>query len=297
MRWLKKSNVERVDPGYFLFVAPLFALFVAFFIFPALRGLWLSFTDFDGIKSDYRFVGLDNYIRIIARDKSYWASYGNTIIFTLVFTLGVNAVALTVAILLDRGSRLDSVSRLFIFLPNVLNYVVIGTVWFFILGKFSTYLAELTGWGLFRIGWISDPRIAIYSAAAVAIWNGTGWFMLIYLAALQSIPGDVIEAARVDGSAGLHTFYHIKLPFLWSAVSVSLFIGITRAMKEFGLIYSMTGGGPGGATQTVLINIYDSSFSSMRYGYGIAKSMLLILVLLTIGALQMKLTGRKEIKE
>lgn len=286
------TSIERVDASYFLFIAPILLLYTVFFIFPAARGLTLSFTNFNGLSPDYSFVGLRNYARLL-NDRSYWGSYANTVVFTLMFMVGANLIALVVAGLLSTPTSLNGVSRVLFFLPHVLNFVIVGTVWFFILGRLATQLSETLGAGFMQPGWISDPGLALPSAAGVAIWHATGWFVFIYLAAYQAIPSDVLEAAEMDGSVGLHRFVHVKLPFLWPTISVGLFLALTRAMKEFGLIFNLTGGGPGNATQTVLINIYQSSFASTRYGYGLSKSMTLVLVLVILGLVQRHLTSRK----
>lgn len=288
------SRRYRLD--YFVFTVPLFIIFGVFFLVPLGQSFYLALTDFNGVSQNATFIGLNNFVRIFTRDFSYWDSYVRTILFTLVYTVVANLSAIALAAALSRGIPLERTSRVLFFLPNVLGLIIVGSVWFFILGKFSRFLGEATGLSFFMTSWLGDPGWALLTCAMVNSWQAAGWFMLVYIAGFQSVPGEVMEAAAMDGSSGLHRFWFVTLPFLMPSVTISLFLSLTTGLKTFDLVYALTGGGPGNATETVLLNIYTSSFDSMRFGYGVAKSLILTLIISGIGLLQIWLTKRQEVQ-
>lgn len=286
---------RRHDLAYFAFILPAFALFLLFFIVPFATGIGYSLTNWNGIARNPVFVGLDNYVRLFTRDRVFWNAFRTTLLYTAGHVVLVNVSAFLLAVILTWPILFKRSLRVVFFLPNVLSLVVVGQIWAFLMGQASRDLFEATGLGLFAIGWISNPNIAIWSVVLASTWQAAGWFMLIYVAGLESIPRELMEAARVDGAGGVRIYVRVVIPLLVPAITIGLFLTLINALRVFDIVYAMTQGGPGFATQTVILNIYDTTFNSSLYGYGTAKSMVLVVVIAVVAFFQVCLLKRREV--
>lgn len=216
---------------------------------------------------------------------------GFTLFFAFFSVIGINLVAFGLALALDTGLKGQKIYRTLFFLPNVLSMVIVALIWSML---FVQLLPALTGIDK----WISDPAKTPWLLVLVAIWQGAGYYMIVYLAGLQNIPTDVLEAATIDGASGWQKFKYIKLPLLLPAITISLFLTIANALKSFDLIYAMIGS-TGYATGTVpfVMDIYFDAFAQKKAGLATAKAMLLFLVIFAVTGLQLFLMKRKEVEQ
>lgn len=289
---MKKSQY---NAEYMFFIFPAFLLFCIFFIVPFFSGFYYSLTDWNGIAVNPTFVGLKNYIRIFEKDKPFWSAFLTTLKYAAGHVFFVNLLAFVLAVILTKPIIFNKTLRVFFFLPNVLSLVIVGQIWSFLFGEASGELGRITGISFFSIGWLSNPDIAIYSVIIASIWQSAGWFMLIYISGLEAIPMEIIEASKMDGVKGLKTYTTVILPLIVPSITVSLFLTLINSLRVFDIVYAMTQGGPGYATQTVILNIYYTTFNSSLYGYGTAKSMILVLAIFTVSFFQVYFLKKKEV--
>ena len=268
-------------------VLPALALFGTFIVWPAGEALHTSLyaepTEGDA------FVGLENYRRMAA-DPVFWIAMKNNVLFilcNLVFQVGVGTVF---AALLDQGIRRGSTAiRTIIFAPLVIAPVAIGVIWAMLLEpNFGLLRQTFNALGLPfpRQGLLGDPDLAFPSIVAVGAWNYIGFMMTIMLAAMQGIPRDLYEAARLDGSSALQTFWHITLPGVRGALILCSLIVIVGSFKTFELVYVLTRGGPGNTTQVLGTYIVEAAFQLFRPNYAAGMSVVVLLVAILFGSLQ-----------
>ncbi len=285
--------VRQTQPAVW-FVAPALALLAVFFFLPVLGALLLSFTDFDiyaiGDLSTLRFVGLDNYLRLL-QEPLFWTALGNTAYFVLVGGPLSVGVSLAAALLVNaRLVRFKPVFRTALFLPVITTLVAVAVVWRYLyhprFGLFNHLLGSI---GLGPVDWLGDPAWAMPAIILMAIWKNFGFNMVIFIAGLQSIPERLYEAARIDGAPAWQQFRHITLPMLGPTflfVSVMTMIGYFQLFAE---PYVMTQGGPENATLSVVLLMYQEGFRWWNIGYASAIAFVLFLVILAATALQLRL--------
>ncbi|MDE5898353.1 MAG: sugar ABC transporter permease [Treponemataceae bacterium] len=215
---------------------------------------------------------------------------GFTLFFAVFSVIGINVIAFALALALDTGIRGQKVLRTIFFLPNVLSMVIVALIWSML---FNQLLPSVTG----IREWISDSAKTPWLLVLVAVWQGAGYYMIVYLAGLQNIPTDVVEAAKIDGASGWHRFRFITLPLMIPSMTISLFLTIANALKSFDLIYSMIGQ-QGYATGTVpfVMDIYFDAFSKKQAGLATAKAMVLFLVIVLVTGVQLYTMKRKEVE-
>ncbi len=279
-----------------LFVGPALALVTAFFLVPVLGGLALSLTDFDlyaiGAPGTARWVGLRNYAEAL-RNPVFWQAARNTLYFVLVGGPLSVAVSLAAALLLNaRTVRLRGLFRTIYFAPVVTMLVSVAIVWRYLLHpRYGLINHGLEAVGLPGVDWLGDPHWAMPAIVLLSVWKNFGYNMLIFLAGLGSIPGELYEAAAIDGASAARRFRHITLPGL---APVFLFVGVTTMIGNFQLFaepYVMTQGGPLGATRTLMLLTYEEGFRWWRMGVASALAALLLLITLAGALAQTRLKG------
>ncbi len=277
-----------------LFCLPALVVYALFKLFPAGAGLVYALTDWNGLNRDYDFVGLRNFAEIF-HDRYYWDSVLFTCKYTAVMVVVSNVLALGLAVAIESRRRAKGFFRTVFYMPNMISMVIGGYMWMFIFTKVLYYLADNYGMKFLDRSWIGDPRYSFIAICVVAAWGAVGYLMIIYMAALQGVPRELKEAAAIDGAGGWISFWKIVLPMIRHAVTICVFWALNAGFQVFDVIYALTGGGPGRATQSVAINIYEEAFrGNIRYGYATAKSTVLFIIVLVITMLQLYLTGRKE---
>ena len=283
----RKKRREAVD--FIRFVFPMLALYTLFFIIPLFQTIGFSFTDYNGINPKREFTGLDNYIAVF-QDELFYNSMKFTELSALLLIVAANVLGFLLALALNRKIRSRNILRAVIFCPFIFNNVTVGFIWQFLLGRFMTDLYPMTGWEVFRIGWLSEESLVLYSVVAVKLWQSVGYFMVIYLAGLQLLPQDPVEASVIDGCTGIKQIRYITLPLMKPTIFVCLFLAVTESLNMFPLLMSLTNGGPGHASENISLYIYNEAFKSHRMGYASALAVVLTIAVSIVAALQMRLT-------
>ena len=284
----KKKRVREIT-DYIKFVFPMLILYILFFILPLFQTIGYSFTDYNGINPKKEFTGLTNYFDVF-QDKWFYNSMAFTGKSVLLMILLANVLGFLLALALNTKIRSRNILRAIVFCPFVFNNVTVGFIWQFLLGRFMTDLYTLTGWKVFNIGWLSDNSLVLYSVVFVKLWQSIGYFMVIYLAGLQLLPQDPLEAAVIDGCTGIKMIRYITIPLMKPTAFVCIFLAITESLNMFPLIMSLTNGGPGHASENISLYIYNGAFKSHRMGYASALAVILTIIMTIIAGLQMKLT-------
>lgn len=284
----KKKRVREIA-DYIKFVFPMLILYILFFILPLFQTIGYSFTDYNGINPKKEFTGLTNYFDVF-QDKWFYNSMAFTGKSVLLMILLANVLGFLLALALNTKIRSRNILRAIVFCPFVFNNVTVGFIWQFLLGRFMTDLYPLTGWKVFNIGWLSDNSLVLYSVVFVKLWQSIGYFMVIYLAGLQLLPQDPLEAALIDGCTGIKMIRYITIPLMKPTAFVCIFLAITESLNMFPLIMSLTNGGPGHASENISLYIYNEAFKSHRMGYASALAVILTIIMTIIAGLQMKLT-------
>ncbi|SFF41624.1 raffinose/stachyose/melibiose transport system permease protein [Paenibacillus algorifonticola] len=279
-----------------LFSLPvLICIAVAFYI-PFAMTIRYSLTKWNGISKHPKFIGLDNFKQIFMNDANFTSSAWFTIKYAVLYIVLVNVLAIGLAVLLDMKLRTTNWLRAAFFIPYILSLVIVGFIWKFIFMQGFESLGESTGWGIFDLSWLGTPGLAFVSILLVSIWQSIGFYLVIYIAGLQSVPGDLKEAATVDGAGPFRTFFNITLPLLAPSITIAVFMALTNSIKVFDVILSLTGGGPGGSTYSIAYDIYRDTFQNNLYGYGTAKALILFVAVLFITMIQLTLFKRREVE-
>ena len=277
----------------YLFLSPAMLLLTAFGILPLFVAAFVSFTNMNlaglGNWSRIRFIGTTNYTKLFS-DPDFWQSLGNTAFFALIGVPGVIILSLAVALMLNRGAgRFHRALRAFYFVPAITAIVAISLVWGYLYNTqfgLLNYLLSLID--VAPVQWLSDPLIAKFSVILVAVWRGTGLNIIIFLAALQAVPKEYLEAAEIDGANEWQRTIRVIIPLLRFAV---LFVTITTViawLQFFDEPFVLTQGGPLGATTSVSLFLYNQGFAASQFGYASAGSVVLFLIIAVITAMQLR---------
>ncbi|GGH23225.1 carbohydrate ABC transporter permease [Paenibacillus segetis] len=279
------------------FVFPALLCYVVFFLAPAFGGVWYSLTDWNGLNPNYSFVGLANYVEVFKQDPVFWDSLWFTLKFVIFMVILQNALAILLAVFIESKGRSKVWFRTIFFMPNMISMIIGGFMWMFIFTKVLPYIAEHTFLTFIDQSWIGDPAYSFFSILIVSLWGGVGYLMVIYIAALQGVPKTLKEAAEIDGASGVQVFKNVTLPMIFPALTIGLFVTLNNSFKVFDAVFSLTGGGPGRATQVIALNIYEEAFSmTSRYGYASAKAMILFLVVFIITMIQLRIMKKREVE-
>jgi raffinose/stachyose/melibiose transport system permease protein len=275
---------NRVYPFYF--VGGALFLYLVFFILPSVMGFFYAFTDWNSYSTDVNYVGLENFALIFSSGQGYLHYILNTIIFTTATIVLKTVIALALAVLLTRGvRRLAHVYRMLIYLPAVLPMIAVSLIFKSILnpadGLLNATLREV-GLGFLAQKWLVDLNLALPSVISVDTWKGVGYIMVIMIAGIEAIPKEYFEAADMDGASGWQSFLNITLPLLMPVLTVTTVLNLLYGLKVFDIVFVLTNGGPGHATDTVYTIIFDE-FSKGRYGVATALSSLLFVVMVGLG--------------
>ncbi|MDQ3879698.1 MAG: sugar ABC transporter permease [Chloroflexota bacterium] len=270
------------------FVAPIVLFFTVFFLYPLGRTAYLSLTDYD-LLSPPRFAGLDNYGDLL-HDPVFHRSLLTTGFYVAASAIPVCVFALALALVLQRPGRIHGLVAAAFFLPVVISDVVVAVVWKLMLGQFGPVNSGLAAIGATPAGFTSDPGLVPWSLVAITVWQWTGWTMVIFLAGLRTIPRNLYDAARVDGASSRQMFRDITLPLLRPTVFFVIAISVITGAQSFGYQYVIGNGsgGPGGATNVVALHIYRTAFTNLDVGHAAAMSMVLLVLLLAVIALQLR---------
>jgi len=288
---MKRQNVILI-----LFCLPALLLYSTFVLYPALDGFILSLTDWNGLNPTKEYVGFSNYIELIG-DKAFKDSLLFTTKYVVYMVILQNVIAIFLAIVIESLNKGKKLLRTVFFFPNMISMIIGGFIWMFIFTRVFPQIAEITGLMFFDESWIGNPDYSFYSILILSLWGSVGYLMIIYIAALQSIPNSLVEAAKIDGAGRLQVVWYVIRPLIMNSITIGIFISLSSSFKVFDQVYALTGGGPGTATQVVSLNIYMEAFAlRSRYGYASAKAIVLFLTILAITGLQLIVMKRREVE-
>lgn len=279
-----------------LFLTPALLVLAAFTLYPMVQAAYLSLTNYNLIRAA-EWVGLDNYVELF-RDPAFWNAFWNTVSYAAVVTPVTIALALALALFLDRRFVGRAFVRTSIFLPFIVSLGIIAIAWAFLLdpniGLIAYWLSQLgivSGQGV-----LSDPQWAMPAVMFVGVWKNVGFYMVIYLAGLQSIPGDLHEAARLDGANAWQRFRNVTLPLLSNQTLLVSVMALIASLQAFDQIYVMTHGGPFFRTETLVMLIYREGFQELRFGYGAAISWVLLIFVFLLSMIQYGYSQRRQVR-
>jgi len=273
-----------------IFVLPTFAAFVIGFIWPFVQGLYLSFCKFTTV-DNASWVGISNYIAAI-KDASFTSSFKFTVFFAVVSILSINIIAFMLATLLTQKLKGTNVFRTVFFMPNLIGGIVRGYIWQILINCLLSIIGQ--------------PILALNSTAGywgliiLMCWQQIGYMMIIYIAGLQNVSDDLIEAAAIDGAGGWDVLWRIKIPMVMSSITICVFLTLTNSFKLFDQNLALTGGEPSHSTEMIALNIYQTFYarSGMQWkGYGQAKAVIFCVIVILISLIQLNATRSKEVQQ
>ena len=279
-----QKSMKRYFP---IFALPTLVAFTLGFIIPFIMGIYLSFCDFTTI-SNAKFVGLKNYARIFT-DDSFTHALWFTALFTIVSVLAINVLAFTVAMLLTKGIKGTNLFRTVFFMPNLIGGPVLGSIWQMLLngilsyfGKTLTYSSAYGFWGL----------------VILMCWQQIGYMMIIYIAGIQNIPGELIEAAKIDGANSRQLLFHVTIPMVMPSITICSFLTLTNSFKLFDQNLALTAGEPANSSQMLALNIFETFYTRTGWeGAGQAKAVVFSIIVAVIAIAQNKITRSKEVQQ
>ena len=273
-----------------VFLLPTLAAFIIGFIWPFIWGIYLSFHKFTTI-SKTTFVGLSNYVKVF-EDPTFVNAFWFTAKFTIVSTIVINVIAFLLALALTRGLKGTNVFRTVFFLPNLIGGIVLGYIWQILLNGI------LTNMGLPLLA--LNANYGFWGLIILMCWQQIGYMMIIYIAGLQNVPGDLLEAASIDGATSFQTLIKVKLPMVMPSITICSFLTLTNSFKLFDQNLALTGGEPAKASQMLALNIYDTFYArsgAQWKGIGQAKAVIFFLLVIAIALIQLYFTRRKEVQQ
>lgn len=291
-----KRNVKQRSFAGLWFVAPFVVVYAAFLIWPLVSGFGSSFFNTSLAGGETKFLGLDNYAEMI-NDDAVWTSLWHTLLFTLLSTPPLIVLSLAMALLAHRAKRSAWFLRFAFFMPFLLPATVVTLIWIWLYQpEFGLFNNALSKMGFTSTNWIGDERTAMVSVVLTTVWWTVGFNFLLYLAALQSIPQEIYEAAHMDGASGWQRLLRITEPLLRRTTVLILILQLVASLKVFDQIYLMNNGIPNFAVRPVIQYIYDEGFTSYRVGYASAISYLLFAIIVLVAFTQFKLfpAGRED---
>ena len=280
--------MEKSIKKYFpVFALPTLVAFTIGFIIPFIMGIYLSFCEFTTV-TDAKFVGLKNYIRIFS-DATFTHALVFTALFTVVSVLTINVFAFAIAMLLTKGIRGTNLFRTVFFMPNLIGGIVLGYIWQILsngilanFGKTLTYSGTYGFWGL----------------VILMNWQQIGYMMIIYIAGIQNIPGELIEAAKIDGATNRQLLRHVTIPMVMPSITICTFLTLTNSFKLFDQNLALTAGEPSNSSQMLALNIYETFYTRTGWeGAGQAKAVVFFIIVAVIAMLQNRLTRSKEVQQ
>lgn len=278
----------------YLFVLIPIVLQALFFFYPLFQGIFYSLTDWNGLTSSFKVIGLQNYVDVL-KDSHFYTSITFTVLFTIGLLVGEIVIGIFMATLLNRKIKALGFFRTWYFFPAVLSTVTLGLIFSQLFNYGFPQIGELLG-----IDWLSENLLVqentvIPSAIFVALWQGLAMPIIIFLAGLQSIPSDILEAAEIDGANRRQKFFNIELPFLLPSISMVFILALKSGLTAFDLIFSLTKGGPDGKTESLGLLVYNYAFVDNKFSYANALAVILFLIIAVISVIQISVSRKFEV--
>ncbi|GGA22154.1 carbohydrate ABC transporter permease [Paenibacillus physcomitrellae] len=279
---------------FLLFILPALILFVMFFIYPIFSSIYYSFTSWNGVSTHVKGIGLDNYTKALEQ-KRFWVSVQNNGWF-IVFSVFIQVPLIVLfSLLIAHVKKLKGLYKTTVFLPSIMSTAVIGILWGFIYEPDIGLLNQILGtFGIQPIYWLSDERFAMLSILITNAWQWTGFYIVMVLAAILSIPGELDEAAAIDGATAFQRATQITLPLIRPIISVVIMLSIAGAMKAADIVLVMTKGGPAGSTEVMATYMIKYAITNFKYGYGNTIAVLIFIFTVIITVLYQLLIARRN---
>ncbi len=278
-----------------LFLLPAFVVFAVFFAYPVISSFYFSLTKWDGINPELKFIGLANFQKLMG-DRHFWTALRNTFRYAILVTVIQNVLGLILALAVT--SKVYRGFRVLFLVPPLLSSIAIGSIWSYMYAPNGAVNSLLTLAGLEGLAqdWLGNPRLALYSLVVANIWKWTGMAMIIYLAGIQAIPKTIHEAASIDGVDVWQRFRHVTFPLIAPAFTINVVLSMIGSLKVFDIIYIMTQGGPGRATESITTYIFSRAFEANKFGYGTAIAVVMFAIILALSLIQLHFLTRREVR-
>lgn len=280
--------------NYFLLSLPSFLIYSVGVLVPLLIGFYISLTDWNGFSPKMNFIGFENYSSMFTNPR-FIHSMGFTVQFVIFNTIIQNALALLLALFIDSGIKAKNFFKTVVFIPCLLSPVLIGYLWSKLFGSIYPEILQSFGFGG-NIKLLANPDTVLMGALIVNNWQWIGYWMLIYIAALQAVPGEMYEAAAIEGAGVFQKFIKITLPMIMPAVTVCITAITVGGFQVYDLLITLTGGGPGHASESFIMYVFNQAFASERAAFASANSMVYVLFLLAIASVQITLLKKREVQ-
>ncbi|KOP78839.1 carbohydrate ABC transporter permease [Cytobacillus solani] len=285
--------MRKRDLSYWLFLMPVLAALLLVVIAPLLLGIYYSFTDWNGIQTK-GFIGFDNYIALF-QDERFVDSLWFTVKFSIVSVILINLIGLSLALIVTAKLKTNKALRTIFFMPNLIGGLILGFIWQFIFTKAFAGFGSIVGIESLQ-GWLSTPGTGFWGLVILMSWQMSGYIMVIYIAYLEGISKELIEAAEIDGANALQRFRHVVFPLVAPAFTVSMFLTLSNTFKLYDQNLSLTGGGPYNSTQMVAMEIFNTAFGRYDMAYAQAKAVIFFLIVAVIALLQVYLSKKREVE-
>lgn len=296
--WVKQWIKHTRDFSFLSFLFPALFIYTLIVTYPVISSFFYSLTNWDGFSREWNFIWFENYKRAL-HDTMLISSVKNTLVYAFFTTLLLNVVGLALAIILDGKELFFKGFRIVFLVPLVLSTMVVSYLWSYILhsdlGVLNIFLRSV-GLDMLALDWLGNPHIAMYTIIVVAIWQGVGYQFSIYLANLQGIPKELYEAAKIDGAGQWNNFRYVTIPMLAPAFTVNILLAAIGGFKVFDIVFIMTNGGPGYATEVLSTAMYRVAFRANDAGYGTAISVIMFVFTLLISLVLLKMLRSREVE-
>lgn len=277
----------------YIFLTPFLIFFTIFVVRAVLAAVQMSFYDWQILRPNRPYIGLDNYAELL-NDDVWWISLQNTIVFTAMTVIGTTIVSLTAAIAVTQPIRGQGFFRVLLYMPSLFSVGAVGLIWVWLLNsQFGIVNYFLSFIGVRPINWLGDPALVLPALSLTTIWWGFGFPMLIFIAGLQGIPEHLYEAARIDGATGWQILFSITLPLLRPTILFVTVTGVISHFQVYGQPFIMTTGGPGRSSYTVIFYLYQIAWTAFRMGYGAAVAVVLAIIMAVMTTVQFLFISRR----
>lgn len=294
MKDRKKKKISKKSISMFLFTVPATVLYCIFFIYPIVIGIMYSFTDWNGLAKDFKFVGLANYIEAFSNSRFQNAVKFN-IKFTILAVILIVGISLILALIFNSDIRFKSFFRGIFFFPAVLGMLVVGLIFNEIFYRVVPVIGQALNISWLSTNILASKSTAMYGVLIVHVWMAVAMATVMLLAGLQSTPMELYEAAELDGANKWQRFKYITMPFLLPVLSVVVILQIKSGLTVYDIIVALTNGGPGGATESLAMLIYNHGFKEVKFSYAIAEAIILTIVICTISFIQTSISNKKKV--
>lgn len=286
-----------------LFMVPSLLAFLLVIIVPFIYGIWYSFTDWDGVHLASRFIGLENY-KFIFSEPAFLHSFLQTVFYTFLNVISVNVVAFFLALLVTSEVKGRNLFRAGFFVPNLIGGIVLGSIWQFIFANIFPGIGQTLGSALLSKSMISNKDTVIFTLVIVGTWQYAGYIMMIYVAAIQGIPKNILEAAEIDGAGYGLKVRKVLIPMMANSFTICIFLTLTNSFKAYDVNLSLTNGGPAGLfmgkvvnkSELLALNIYNTAFKYSHMSQGQAKAVVFFVALAVVSLIQVSINKKKEVE-